>query len=172
MAGRRAVSVVVLCLAWAGAAFGEPQPSREDFVRALMQRSRIVDDVRFQLPVEIYRLYLIEQAARPQPAPVAYIIERGLYGVTLDANSQPIMRVELSIRVLDPPRCREIPILSTALAWDGITVNGRSIKVLSQKDPAALPWKDLGVDIVLESTGLFTDRDKAAKHLEAASAGA
>ena len=48
---------------------------------------------------------------------------------------------------------------------DGITVNGRSIKVLSQKDPAALPWKDLGVDIVLESTGLFTDRDKAAKHL-------
>ena len=48
---------------------------------------------------------------------------------------------------------------------DGITVNGRRIKVLSQKDPAALPWKDLGVDIVLESTGLFTDREKAAKHL-------
>ncbi len=48
---------------------------------------------------------------------------------------------------------------------DGIKVNGRSVKVLSQKDPAALPWKDLGVDIVLESTGLFTDREKAAKHL-------
>jgi glyceraldehyde 3-phosphate dehydrogenase len=50
---------------------------------------------------------------------------------------------------------------------DGIIVDGDRIKVLAQKDPAALPWKDLGVDIVLESTGIFTDRDKAAKHLEA-----
>jgi glyceraldehyde 3-phosphate dehydrogenase len=50
---------------------------------------------------------------------------------------------------------------------DGIRVNGRVVKVLSQRDPAQLPWKDLGVDLVLESTGLFTDRDKAAKHLDA-----
>ncbi len=50
---------------------------------------------------------------------------------------------------------------------DALVVNGDVIKVYAQKDPAALPWKDLGVDIVLESTGIFTDRDKAAKHLEA-----
>jgi glyceraldehyde 3-phosphate dehydrogenase (phosphorylating) len=50
---------------------------------------------------------------------------------------------------------------------DSLVVDGDAIKVLAQKDPAALPWKDLGVDIVLESTGLFTDREKAAKHLEA-----
>jgi glyceraldehyde 3-phosphate dehydrogenase len=50
---------------------------------------------------------------------------------------------------------------------DALVVNGDTIKVFAQKDPAALPWKDLGVDIVLESTGIFTDRDKAAKHLEA-----
>lgn len=50
---------------------------------------------------------------------------------------------------------------------DGICVNGKSVRVLSAKDPAQLPWKDLGVDIVLESTGLFTDRDKAAAHLSA-----
>ena len=50
---------------------------------------------------------------------------------------------------------------------DAIVVNGDSIRVFAQKDPAALPWKDLGVDIVLESTGIFTERDKAAKHLEA-----
>ncbi len=50
---------------------------------------------------------------------------------------------------------------------DGLVVNGKAIKVLSQKDPAQLPWKDLRVDLVLESTGLFTDREKAAKHLEA-----
>ncbi|HSB55173.1 MAG TPA: glyceraldehyde 3-phosphate dehydrogenase NAD-binding domain-containing protein, partial [Gemmatimonadales bacterium] len=49
---------------------------------------------------------------------------------------------------------------------DALVVDGDSIKVFAQKDPAALPWKDLGVDIVLESTGLFTDREKAAKHLE------
>ncbi len=50
---------------------------------------------------------------------------------------------------------------------DTITVAGESFKVLSVKDPAQLPWKDLGVDVAFESTGLFTDRDAAAKHLAA-----
>ena len=50
---------------------------------------------------------------------------------------------------------------------DGISVEGDEFKVLSVKDPAALPWKDLGVDVVFESTGLFTSRDSAAKHLTA-----
>lgn len=56
----------------------------------------------------------------------------------------------------------------TVEARDGaIVVDGDEIKVLSEKDPSRLPWKDLGVDIVLESTGHFTDRDGAARHLEA-----
>jgi len=50
---------------------------------------------------------------------------------------------------------------------DSIVVDGKSIRVLSEKDPAQLPWKDLGVDLVLESTGLFTDKAKASKHLQA-----
>jgi glyceraldehyde 3-phosphate dehydrogenase len=52
-------------------------------------------------------------------------------------------------------------------AGDRISVEGNSFQVLSVKDPAQLPWKDLGVDVVFESTGLFTDRDSAAKHLTA-----
>src|SRR3989442_664187 len=48
-----------------------------------------------------------------------------------------------------------------------ISVDGDEFKVLSMKDPAQLPWKDLGVDVVFESTGLFTNRDAAAKHLAA-----
>ena len=47
----------------------------------------------------------------------------------------------------------------------GIAVNGDEIRILAERDPANLPWKDLGVDVVLESTGFFTDRDSAAKHL-------
>jgi len=50
---------------------------------------------------------------------------------------------------------------------EGISVNGDEFKVLAVKDPAQLPWKDLGVDVVFESTGIFTDRDGAAKHLAA-----
>ena len=50
---------------------------------------------------------------------------------------------------------------------DSIQIDDRSFKVLSQRDPAKLPWKDLGVEIVFESTGLFTTRDAAAKHLAA-----
>ncbi|MGE3525280.1 MAG: type I glyceraldehyde-3-phosphate dehydrogenase, partial [Gemmatimonadales bacterium] len=48
-----------------------------------------------------------------------------------------------------------------------LMVDGDRMKVLSEKDPAALPWKDLKVDLVLESTGRFTDRDSAGKHLAA-----
>ena len=50
---------------------------------------------------------------------------------------------------------------------DGISVDGKTIKVLQVRDPKELPWKSLGVDLVIESTGFFTDRDKAAAHLEA-----
>jgi glyceraldehyde 3-phosphate dehydrogenase len=50
---------------------------------------------------------------------------------------------------------------------DSIIVDGKEIKVLQVKDPATLPWGDLGVDIVLESTGLFTDAEKAAAHIQA-----
>ncbi len=50
---------------------------------------------------------------------------------------------------------------------DAISVDGHSLKVVSEKDPARLPWKDLGVDVVLESTGRFTDRDQAALHITA-----
>jgi glyceraldehyde 3-phosphate dehydrogenase len=49
---------------------------------------------------------------------------------------------------------------------DSLIVNGHNIKVLSQRDPAQIPWGDLGVSIVIESTGLFTDASKAAAHLK------
>ena len=47
-----------------------------------------------------------------------------------------------------------------------ITVDGQEIKLLAERDPGSLPWSDLGVDVVVESTGFFTDRDGAAKHLD------
>ncbi len=50
---------------------------------------------------------------------------------------------------------------------NGISVDGDEIKVLSVRNPAELPWGELGVDLVVESTGLFTARDKAAAHLDA-----
>ncbi|HEX9890913.1 MAG TPA: type I glyceraldehyde-3-phosphate dehydrogenase [Actinomycetota bacterium] len=48
---------------------------------------------------------------------------------------------------------------------EGISVDGDEFRVLAERDPANLPWKDLGADVVIESTGLFTDREKAEKHL-------
>ncbi|MBO0779637.1 MAG: type I glyceraldehyde-3-phosphate dehydrogenase [Ktedonobacteraceae bacterium] len=49
---------------------------------------------------------------------------------------------------------------------DALIVNGHRIKVIAQRDPAQIPWGDLGVDLVVESTGFFTDADKAAAHLK------
>jgi glyceraldehyde 3-phosphate dehydrogenase (phosphorylating) len=54
-----------------------------------------------------------------------------------------------------------------SVAGDSLSVDGAELNVLSERDPAALPWGDLGVDVVIESTGFFTARDDAAKHLEA-----
>jgi glyceraldehyde 3-phosphate dehydrogenase len=50
---------------------------------------------------------------------------------------------------------------------DALIIDGREIKVLKEKDPATLPWGDLGVDVVLESTGIFTDAEKARAHIDA-----
>ena len=50
---------------------------------------------------------------------------------------------------------------------DGIQVDGKLIKVFSERDPAALPWKELGIDLVIESTGFFTNGKDAAKHIQA-----
>src|SRR5262249_36685577 len=48
---------------------------------------------------------------------------------------------------------------------DALEVDGQELQVLAERDPSALPWGELGVDVVIESTGLFTDRESAAKHL-------
>ena len=53
-----------------------------------------------------------------------------------------------------------------AVDGDAITVDGRAVKVLAERDPANLPWGDLGVDVVVESTGFFTDAQKAKAHLD------
>jgi glyceraldehyde 3-phosphate dehydrogenase len=50
---------------------------------------------------------------------------------------------------------------------ESITVDGRPVRVFAERDPANLPWGDVGAEVVIESTGLFTDRDAAAKHLDA-----
>jgi len=50
---------------------------------------------------------------------------------------------------------------------NNLIINGKRIRVLSEKDPAALPWKDMGIDVVIESTGLFTDPAKAKAHIDA-----
>jgi glyceraldehyde 3-phosphate dehydrogenase len=58
------------------------------------------------------------------------------------------------------------PYEGTVVEGDGeLIVDGRPLKVLAERDPGALPWGELGVDVVIESTGLFTDRSDAAKHL-------
>jgi glyceraldehyde 3-phosphate dehydrogenase len=60
------------------------------------------------------------------------------------------------------------PFPGTVEVRDGsLAVDGREVKVFAERDPAQLPWADLGVEVVIESTGLFTKRDAAAKHLEA-----
>src|SRR5215213_4767470 len=60
------------------------------------------------------------------------------------------------------------PFAGTVEVRDGaLVIDGREVRVLAEKDPANLPWADVGADVVIESTGFFTKRDDAAKHLDA-----
>ena len=78
--------------------------------------------------------------------------------------------------IVDPPTIAHLlkydsnygPFPGTVEATgEGLRVDGDEIRVTAERDPAALPWGDLGADVVIESTGLFTDRENASKHLEA-----
>jgi glyceraldehyde 3-phosphate dehydrogenase len=78
--------------------------------------------------------------------------------------------------LVDPPTIAHLlkydsnygPFPGEVSATDGgLVVDGNEIRVLAERDPAALPWEELGADVVIESTGLFTDRENAAKHLDA-----
>src|SRR5687768_7934637 len=51
------------------------------------------------------------------------------------------------------------------VSGDGLVVDGKAIRICAERNPVDLPWKDIGADIVIESTGIFTDRDKAQLHL-------
>src|ERR1700679_4037867 len=55
---------------------------------------------------------------------------------------------------------------SVTSSADAVTIDGRTIKVLAERDPGKLPWRDLGVDVVVESTGIFTDAEKARAHID------
>src|SRR5213083_1375896 len=81
-----------------------------------------------------------------------------------------ILRAALHDKDLDFVAVNDItdaPTLAHLLKCDTIHVAGRSIKVLAVKDPAQLPWKSIGVEYAVESTGLFTDADKARAHITA-----
>jgi glyceraldehyde 3-phosphate dehydrogenase len=78
--------------------------------------------------------------------------------------------------LVDPPTIAHLlkydsnygPFPGEVAATDaGLIVDGKEIRVLAERDPAALPWGELGAEVVIESTGLFTDRENAAKHIEA-----
>jgi glyceraldehyde 3-phosphate dehydrogenase len=78
--------------------------------------------------------------------------------LTDNATLAHLLRYDSVLGVLDA---------EVSVEGDAIVVNGKSIKALAERDPAALPWGDLGVDVVIESTGRFTSADDARKHIGA-----
>jgi glyceraldehyde 3-phosphate dehydrogenase len=101
-------------------------------------------------------------------------IGRNFYRAIKDRGSD--MEVVAVNDLTDPPTLAHLLKFDSVLGTlkedvtagdDAITVDGQEIKVLAERDPKALPWGDFDVDVVVESTGLFTDRDSAGQHLDA-----
>ena len=95
------------------------------------------------------------RAARKSGADIALVAVNDLTSPEINAH---LLKYDSTHGILD----EEVKVTG-----DGIAVGADSFKVLSERDPKSLPWGDLGVDVVIESTGIFTDRDKAAMHIEA-----
>jgi glyceraldehyde 3-phosphate dehydrogenase len=83
------------------------------------------------------------------------------------AANDPFGSVELMAHLLKHDTILGTWDADVAVVGDGIKVNGDTIQILGEREPTAIPWGDMGVDVVVESTGVFSDREKAAKHLEA-----
>jgi len=83
------------------------------------------------------------------------------------AFNEPMTSAEVSTQLLRYDSTHGRLDLPVGLSGTSLSVGDKEIQVLSERDPKALPWSDLGVDVVIESTGVFTDGQKAAAHLEA-----
>ena len=115
-------------------------------------------------------------AADPAGPPPLLYVQVGAFGSRDNAervlerlNAAGLYNVALSPHPdASPPlwRVRAGPVADVEAVDDGIKVGGDTLKVLAVRDPKELPWGDLGVDVVVESTGIFTARDKAALHLD------
>ena len=95
------------------------------------------------------------RAARTRGADIDFVAANDLLSVELMAH---LLKYDSILGTWDA---------DVEVVGDGIKVNGDTLQILAERDPRSLPWGDLGVDVVVESSGLFTDRDKAAMHLEA-----
>ena len=83
------------------------------------------------------------------------------------AANEPFQSVELAAHLMKHDTILGTWDADIEVVADGIKVNGDLITIITERDPKALPWGDIGADIVVESTGVFSDREKAAQHLEA-----
>src|SRR5919197_1076821 len=95
------------------------------------------------------------RAARTRGADIDFVAANDLLSVELMAH---LLKYDSILGTWDA---------DVEVVGDGIKVNGDTLQILVERDPKALPWGDLGVDIVVESSGIFADREKAAMHLEA-----
>ena len=101
-----------------------------------MARSRLLKDVHFTIPIRLYRKYLREQAGAgpaPTPAPVGWIAEEGFYRLAIDAKRQALLKASVAVRAFQPDRCRNLPVLTTAFAWEKVTVNGKPADLAAEK---------------------------------------
>ena len=95
------------------------------------------------------------RAAKQRGADIDFVAANDLLSVDLTAH---LLKYDSILGTWDA---------DVKVSENGISVNGDELQILAERDPKALPWSDLGVDVVIESTGLFSDRDKAAMHLDA-----
>jgi hypothetical protein len=128
---RRAIIVAVLAISWAGelcaqtAPAAPAEPQRRRIVQALMDRSRLLEDVCFTVPRSVWSAYLRDGPLRALP-PVGCVSELGAYRLTVSADGTIALTTEVQLNVLDSPTAGQTGVLSGAVAWSDVRLARRA----------------------------------------------
>ncbi len=96
-----------------------PQPSEQNAAMvAAIQRGRLLENARFEVPISLYLGYLRSKDQPVLTAPVPYILQEGIWGLTVGADNKPALTARIQVQVFDPRGARNLPLLDTRIAWE------------------------------------------------------
>lgn len=155
--GRRGLKLAILLHLTATAAVWAQGADREAVVQALLERSRLLDDAHFTVPVSLWRQYIRDTSTdTPEgaPAPVSMVPGQAVYALTVPADGLPTLLATQRLRVFHPEKCANVPLFPADLAWEELTVDGQPAKLATSDGWVRFSPDDAGQFVIAAKVAL------------------